>query len=257
MIYMAEQAIAQIAANMGGQEAAVAGSQAVVFTATDRKIIEERTGGIDKGRSFIDLMKNKPLTTKVENEESKTKDHQDVKELKGRFREHRRMIKHANLFTPREKVELGNEPPVQRVSASKIVPPDVPAPSQPPINPTATKPVAKEGAEEKAKAYDRMSAEQNSMSNVSHRVKELHLKRLLSESREQFLTATAEIRKATLRPIPEAGRDYIKGRLDQLTLVTAQYKLRLLKSLRSMDKNDRLDGYMEWLEKFIAGQTAA
>ncbi|MEE8638702.1 MAG: hypothetical protein V3T21_06670, partial [Candidatus Margulisiibacteriota bacterium] len=118
---MAGQPIAPIIPNMGGQEAAVAGSSAVIFTATDKKVIEERSGRIDRNQSFIDVLKNRPLTPEVENEETNVKPQQDVRELEGRHREHQRMLKHSPLYTPREQVEITNELPDNYEEASTIV----------------------------------------------------------------------------------------------------------------------------------------
>jgi hypothetical protein len=261
---MTQQAVAQIIPNIGNQEAAAAGNSAVIFTATDRELIEQKSGKIDKNRSFIDLLKDKPLTAEIENEESNAKEHQDVKELEGRFRDHRRSLKHSPLYTPREEVEIKSElPDKYEESSPTTVEPKTPALSnriekEETVEIEAAKikeepaPAEKKSRPDPGKVYDGISAEQKALHSMNHRIKVLHLKRLLSENENQFKTATQEIKEATLRPLPSPAKAYIEAKLNRLTFVTARYKLSLLKSLESLDHDPERRTFMKRLEKIIA-----
>lgn len=187
---MVEQVVAQIIPNMGGQEAAVAGSQAVVFTATDRKLIEERGGRIDRNVSFLDILKDRPLTPEVENEETNIKPEIDLKELEGRKRDHRQMLKHSTLYTVEEKVEIKNELPDNYEETRPLKPePETPVLSReiktdlPPQEEKKVKVktvVVPENTKEDnpARAFDELSKEQKKLHTLKLRIKEYHLKRL-------------------------------------------------------------------------------
>ncbi len=83
--------------NVGGLSEAMAGSQAITFTATDRKIIEERGGTIDKKISFKDaiLQKKDRLLPEVENEQSLINPDVNVAELQNRQQHHQEMLKRS------------------------------------------------------------------------------------------------------------------------------------------------------------------
>ena len=58
---MPETPIAAIVPNISGQEAAFAGASAATFTATDRQIIKERVGEIDRNRSFAEAIAQREI----------------------------------------------------------------------------------------------------------------------------------------------------------------------------------------------------
>ncbi|MDD5382812.1 MAG: hypothetical protein PHH60_04060, partial [Candidatus Margulisbacteria bacterium] len=207
---MVNQAIAPIIPNIGNLEAAVAGSQAVTFTATDRKIIEERGGQVDKSRSFFDLLKEKPLTPEVENEETNVKPQQDAKELKRRYHEHKSMLKHAALYNPREHVEITNALPDHYEEPRQIIlaPEEQPASAQNAVSQEqreklkqvveATAKIAKELKLNPAELFDKFALEQSELHSLISRVKEYHLKRLLTENESEFTSLTEAIKNETI-----------------------------------------------------------
>jgi len=252
---MAEQAVAPVVPNMGGQEAAIAGSQAIVFTATDRKIIEERGGKIDKTRSFLDVMKDKPLTPKVENEQTDVKPETDLKALEGRKRDHKRMLKHSALQVPREKVEIKNQLPDNYEES----PSETSKPEPASLNDTnETQPQIKVIPENKepqtspAKVFDKLSGEQKNMKSMKTRVKEYHLKRLFTDKEEEFINLSTQIRQEALAAVKPEARSYFAPKLDKITLGTAQYKLNLLTSLEEMHLDEQHKNTIQWLKKVIA-----
>lgn len=263
---MIEQVIAQIAPNMGGQEAAVAGNQAVVFTAQDRKVIEERGGEIDKEKTFLEVLKKRPLTPEVENEETNIRPQADSKELKGRYKDHRTMLKHANIYTPREHVEINNELPEKYEPSQPIrVEPEtsdlsaeVKTKEHPEIAKIVDKkPKTKKSAKPKAKqmdqgkAYEQMVAGQKKLASVKSVVKGLQIKRLFTESQQDFFSISVEIKEKTLAAAPEQARAYLAARLDSVTRQSAEYKLNLLRSLEKMALDDQHKRTIAWLEKTI------
>jgi hypothetical protein len=266
---MVEQAVAQVIPNLGGQEAAVAGSQAVVFTATDRKLIEERGGRIDRNHSFLDVLKDRPLTPEVENEQTNIKPEIDLKELEGRKREHRQMLKHSPLYTVEEKVEIKNELPDNYEESQPLKPePETAVLSQnakietPRIEEKKVKVktvVAPENSksDNPAQALNKLLQEQEQMHSVKSRVKEYHLKRLLTDNEREFRELSDAIRNESLAAVKPAGRAWLEAQLEKITLGAAQYKLRLLKSLQTMELDDEHKKAIKWLEKTIAKLSAA
>ena len=259
IVDMPGQPIAPIVPNMGGQEAAVAGSAAVIFTATDKKVIEERGGRTNRNLSFLEALKERPLTPEVENEETNVKPHQDVKELEGRLREHQRMLKHSTLYVPREQVEIKNELPDSYEEPRKIVlaPEIQPLPAQAKtkeetkvIEETAA--IAKELKLDPSEIFDKFALEQKELYSLISRIKDLHLKRLLTENQSAFKNLTEEIKKETLASAKAEAQVWLEAQLDKLTLDAAEYKLNLLKSLQSMEFNPQRKKIVRWLKTTVA-----
>lgn len=253
---------------MGGQEAAVAGSQGVVFTATDRKIIEERGGGVDRARHFIDVLKDRPLTPEVENEETSARPEQDIHELEGRYREHRSMLKHSALYVPEERVEINSElPDDYQETAPIMIEPESPtltrsAGPAPTPEPEAEKKVAKKIRVEKpqpadraeakpAELFDKLNQEQEKKHSIRSRVRTLHLQRLFSNDEDEFKELTAAISRELIASTADSGRPYLEAKLQELTLGTALYKLKLLTSLESMEHDEHHQKTLKWLKKTI------
>jgi hypothetical protein len=249
---------------MGGQEAAVAGSQAVVFTATDRKLIEERGGRIDRSHSFLDVLKDRPLTPEVENEQTNIKPEIDLKELEGRKRDHRQMLKHSALYTVEEKVEINGELPDDYEESRPLRPePETPVLSQ---NAKTGTPTIEEKkvkvktvvvpedtkADNPTQVLDELNQEQKRMHTVKSRVKEYHLKRLLTDSEREFKELSEAIKQESLAAVKPAGRVWLEAQLAKITLGAAQYKLKLLRSLQSMELDNQHRKTIKWLEKTIA-----
>lgn len=250
---MAEQAVAPVVPNMGGQEAAIAGSQAIVFTATDRKIIEERGGKIDKARSFLDVLKDKPLTPKVENEQTDVRPETDLKALEGRKREHKRMLKHSPLHVPQEKVEINNKLPDEyEESNAPVLEPAATKQERTEQKPTATS-GKKTAKPDPGKVFDNLSAEQNKMHSLKSRVKNYHLKRLLTNDEVEFQTLSEQIRAEALAAGKPEAKKFFAARLDKITLGTAQYKLNLLTSLEEMHLDEQHKNTIRWLKKVVEG----
>ncbi|KPJ64142.1 hypothetical protein AMJ44_13325 [candidate division WOR-1 bacterium DG_54_3] len=256
---MPGQPIVPIIPNMGGQEAAVAGSSAVIFTATDKKVIEERSGRIDRNRSFLEALKERPLTPEVENEETNVKPHQDIKELEGRHREHQRILKHSTLYVPREQVEIKNElPDAYEESKEVALEPEKRALPLSPESKEETKiiektvAIAKELKLNPSEIFDKFALEQNDLYSLISRIKDLHLKRLLTENQSEFEGLTEEIRKGTLSSAKAEAQAWLEAQLDKLTLDAAEYKLNLLKSLQSMEFNPQRKKIVRWLRGTVA-----
>ncbi|MEE8637937.1 MAG: hypothetical protein V3T21_02720, partial [Candidatus Margulisiibacteriota bacterium] len=84
------------------------------------------------------------------------------------------------------------------------------------------------------------------------RIKEHHLKRLLSETKEEFEAISEEIKKETLASAKPEAKAWIEAQLDKLTLEAAEYKLNLIKSLQKMEFNPEHKKNIKWLKKIIA-----
>jgi len=250
---MAQQVIAPIIPNIGMQESAIAGSSAVIFTSTDRKIIKERTGEVDQARSFKELFSEKSLAPKVENEESTIKPEIDVAELEYRQREHRKMLKNSPLAAPRDKTELTEE----KSAAPEIVPPNMVSRIIPPLKESVEKSDIKKQTKEIAKdinlnaddIIEKFVLDEEDLHQLVFKIKELHLARLLTNSRKEFEKLSKIIKDETLGAARPEARDWINSRLDNLRLESAGYKLKLLNSLKSMRLNSEQEKNISWLKK--------
>jgi len=255
------------------QEAAIAGSQAVTFTATDRKVIEERSGGeVNKALSFLEVFSQKqPLSPKVENEQSTVKPRQDIKELEGRYKDHHSMLKHSTLIIPHERVEITGETPETLLmkegrhtptpeqlpkiddyekQKEKRIEPETKAEEKTEIH-LKTAAIAKELNLNPSEIFDKFSLEQNELYSLVTRIKELHLKRLLCNTREEFTKLSEEIKKETLASARDEARTWLESQLSTLTRGAAQYKLSLLRSLKAMHYDDEKDENVKWLQEVV------
>lgn len=263
---MAEQGIVPIAPNMGGQEAAIAGSQAVAFTATDREIIEKRSGKINKNRHFIDLFKERPLTPEVENEETNVKPQQNIRGLDGHQQAQLQVLKNSTAYEPKERVNLSNELPDKfaKNKPTKVKPDpedtsqnnkDIPETEKKPGKNTRihekTAALAKEIKLNPAEILDKFTLEQEELHSLIYRIKELHLKRLFTNDKNEFDKLSKEIISASLRSVKPEAKNWLKAKLNLLTLEAAKYKLGIFKALQSMDYNQERKDTIHWLEKII------
>ena len=224
---MAQPVIAPLIPNIGPLGEAIASSSAAVFTATDRQIIKERAGEIDHNRSFKELFAGKELLPKVENEETNVNPEQDIKALEGRYREHQHIVKHSVVSVPHEHVEITNAVPDRVVSAPAIV---VAAPEVKIERTEAHKQtlaIAKELNLNAAEIFDKFALEQQELYHLISRVKELHLKRLLASTREEFNKLTENIKRETLGAGHPEAKDWIEAQLDILTKDAVEYRAKL------------------------------
>ncbi|MFC1571363.1 hypothetical protein ACFL31_02275 [Candidatus Margulisiibacteriota bacterium] len=257
---MVEQAIVPIAHNANPQAEAIAGNSAIIFTATDREIIKRRAGEIDnKARTFREIFKEKPLTPEVENEEPTVPPEQDVNGIKSRLRQHERILKHSNHYTPRERVEIKNQLPdsfaegLSNPPGSEKQSPDKKVVIKPEANnriSQKTAAIAKDLKLDPNEVFEKLSLEQDKLYSLISRIKELHLKRLFSETREEFVKDSEAIKKETFASAKAEARVWLGAQLDKLTLHAARYKLKLLKSIETIDKNHHQN--VRWLEKIVA-----
>lgn len=239
---MPQPAVAPIIPNLSLQTEATAGSSAVIFTATDRKIIQERAGEINRNRSFLEIFSQKPLTPKVENEETNIKEEKNIKELEGRLKEHRRMLKYAPLYHPRDEyveiaeAEIEEPQPV----ALEITTPPSPSPtaSQEKVDLASKKieqqtiAMAKELNLNPAEIFDKFLGEQKELHSLISRIKELHLKRLLVSDPKEFKKLSELIRKETLASARPEAKEWVEEQLEKLTRSAWEYKQKLSQSLK-------------------------
>lgn len=255
---MAQQSIAPIIPNIGLQEGAMAGAQAVTFTATDRKVILEKSGEINKNRSFLEVFSKKPLTSKVENEETTVESEQNITELEGRYRKHRQILRNSPIAVPREHVEITGATPETLApfedSDKYEKPSDIKVEEikgQETEISEKTAALARDLNLNPSELFDKFSLEQNKLYSIIYRIKELHLKRLLCNRQEEFETLSEAIKRETLAAARCEAHVWLEAQLDNLTRGAAQYKLNLLKSLKSMHFDDEQSNNVKWLQEII------
>jgi hypothetical protein len=258
---MAEANIAPITVNVNPQAEAIAGNSAAIFTATERKLIKEMAGEVDQKRSFKEIFAQKPLTPKVENEETTAKQEPDIKTLESQLKQHYRMLKDSPYKVPREHVEIGgNQPEEPEHEKDTHVPfpkngatiPEI-GKERPQVDlHQQTVAMAKELRLDSKDLLNKFSLQQKELHSLISRIKDLHLKRLLSETQEEFDRLSEKIRKETLASAKEAARPWLEAQLNNLSQGAAEYKLGVLKSLQSMDFNTQRKNSVKWLKKTIA-----
>lgn len=247
---MANPIIAPVIPNFSAQAEAVAGSQGVVFTATDRKVIEERGGEVDQRGTFLDALAKRPLNPEVENEETTVKPETNVQELAGRYRDHKRMLKYAPLHPSHERVEITNALPdtVTTAGADTLTTAAV----LPAVNANELKEktisLAKELRLDPAALFDKFTLEQSELYGLIYRIKELHFQRLLSEKQEDFEGLTAKIRAETLGVSKPAAKRWVEEQLELLTVSSVNYKIKLIRSMQSLDFDKTRETTLAWLK---------
>ncbi|MDD4178693.1 MAG: hypothetical protein PHH14_01410 [Candidatus Margulisbacteria bacterium] len=246
---MAEQVVNPIMPNPGQLSEAMAGAQAVTFTATDRKIIEERGGEIDKTKSFKELFFKKDITHKVENQEASGQVETDVKAVEMRKREHERMLKNSPIVAHREHVEISASPPYP-ADTTEI---KAEIPEKKLIN-KETAAMAKDLYFKPADLLANFTLEQKELQNLICRIKELHLQRLFSGSRKDFEALSEKIEQETMSSTRPEARAWLRGQLTLLTKRAAEYKLNLLNSMHSIHVEEEHQENSAWLKGIIEGE---
>ena len=263
---MANQIIAPILPGMGPQAEAVSGSQAVIFTETDRKIIQERSGEINKKLSFKELLSQRPLTQKVENEQTTIKPEENVRELEERYREHQKMLKNSPLIVHKDHIYIKNEQPSQEreETTTQLEPGYITKDKNPSTSKNdhsdqidhqlhkETIAIAKELKLDPSELFDKFSLEQKELFGLVARIKDLHLKRLLSETHEDFDAFSKQIKQETFALVKPEAHNWLENQLDRLTFFAAEYKLSLMKSLQSIDFCTQREKSIRWLKKTVA-----
>jgi hypothetical protein len=255
---MADQVIAPIIPNLGAQSEAISGSQGAIFTATDRQVIKERSGEVDPAKTFKELFLKRDLTPKVENEQSTVNPEMDLEAMESRQRAHRRMLKYSAITAPHEHVELSGQvqeeavamtPPEVTIGASNRSPG---ISNQPPItNDKAHVDKREIKVPREAEDYDRIAAEQKQLNNIMSRIQELNFKRVLCDNEAEFEKLSEEIKQSTLAASQPEARSYLEAKVDAITKTTAEYKLKVLQSLESINYDEH-DKNVKWLNKMTA-----
>ena len=252
---MAEQPINPINPVTSTQREAAAASSSAIFTAADRKIIEERTGGEEmRARGFLDVLKNKPLLPVVENQETTIQEPQkNAKATVSRFDQHRRMLKHSPITLRKDQVILSGKLPDEYQEAT------------PPVENEEQEKEKEEGQQsgkEKKEAlalanelklkpselFDKFNLEQQELFSLISTLREMHLKRLLSESRLEFEQLSSEIKRISLSAAKPAEKEWLENQFNRLTLEAAVYKLGVLRSLQQIEFNNNREKDLRWLE---------
>ena len=252
-----EQPIIQpIIPTMGTVEAASAANSAAIFTASDRKIIEERGGGeVARNRTFLDVFKDKPLMAKVENEQTSVKPETDTKEIESRQRSYRGIIKNSALIPPpQERVEITGRLPDTYEEETPAAPLKLSEEENEPTAKTLTgeaAAVARELNFNPAEIFDKFSIEQAELTGLIFRIKDLHLKRLLTEDEKEFTSLSQLIKEESLHNVKPEARPWFESQLDQLTAGAVKYKLGILNSLQVMALDHHRDQTIRWLKKLL------
>jgi predicted secreted protein len=103
---------------------------------------------------------------------------------------------------------------------------------------------------EPSAAYDQVSAEQKELNSIVSKIQELHFKRVLCDNEADFEKISEEIKLTTLAGSQPDAKSYLEAKVDNITRTTAEYKLRLLQALESI-QYDEHDKNVKWLRKMV------
>ncbi|MFH1541756.1 MAG: hypothetical protein ABIE84_01555 [bacterium] len=258
---MAENPINPIIPGQNYQAEAVAGNSAAIFSATDKEIIEKRSGKVDERNSFLDVLKNKPLMADVENEASTIPPETNIPDIQNRIKFSRRKLKHASFASPRDRLEITNTLPDDYAAAVDERPTSdepiasAPAPAKPEDKANKmsekTAEIVRDLNLNPNEVYNKFSLEQDKLHGLVTRIKELHLKRLFSETEAQFQQYTEAIKQETFASTRDEAKDWLESQLNKLTMHAAKYKLKLLESMEHLYTDKQKHARGEWLKEIV------
>lgn len=241
--------------NINPQSEAVAGNSGAIFTAADRKIIKEIAGEPNPRKSFKDILKTKPLTPKIDNDKLGPNPDKDIRVARNQYNEY-----HQNIKDKQEKIPKAKAKPTPAMKQDEYEEqkqqqkqPQAKKQSQPQKEVHhETAAMAKELKLEPTALLDSFALEQKELFSLISKIRELHLKRLLTEQQAEFGQLTAKIKKQTLAAAKPGSKDWIANQLDKLTREAAEYKLGILKTLQAMDFSEERKANIVWLSNIIS-----
>ena len=241
--------------NIGLQEEAMAGASGMIFTAADRELIKERTGEVARNRSFREIFAEDNLTHKVENEQTAVKPEQDLKALEERRLDHRHMLQHATVLEHKERFTKSTEDLLKTATAPTVTyshdekaSPIIADKEKTVINP-ATANLVKELNINPDEIHGKFALDENDLHSLICKIKELHLKRLLSSNQEEFVRFSKTIKEETLASAKKEAHDWLTEQLENLTKEAAHYKLKLLQSLQDIEFDHQRESAIKWLKE--------
>ena len=243
------QGVAPLIPNVGNNEAAIAGSSGAIFSAQDRKIMKE-IGAEKTKRSFREIFAKKPLNGKVDYEEVTLRAKEIAKDLsreKDR-NDHQQLLKRAIMSKPKERVKLSQEAQDQ---ATVPVDKHVPSAKEKELH-EKTIALVKELKLNADDLIGKFALNQEELLRLIYRIKDLHLKRLLTDSQNDFVRLSKQIKIETLAAAKPEEKNSLTGQLNQLTSDAAHYKLRLLESIQAIDYQAEQEKNIKWLKSVIA-----
>ncbi|MBI5700979.1 hypothetical protein HZC34_03905 [Candidatus Saganbacteria bacterium] len=218
---------------------AIAGSGGAILSAADRDVIKKRTGEIDTSKNFAEHVKKLFSQTKIIDEvQTGEKEKVEQDDFDTRIKLQRSLIKHApKLNLPEERVEISVEAAVDdHIDRLEHA-----------LN-TGIVDELKNGA----------SPELIEWLNRVIELKQLHLKRVLCGTKNEFEELSIKIAKATKDArglglkISRKGVRFVEAKLETLAYETASYKLELLRSMQKISFDKEREKDICWLKAVIS-----
>ncbi|MFH1386100.1 MAG: hypothetical protein ABIH50_00325, partial [bacterium] len=222
-----------------------------------------RGGGLlSPGKTFLQTIASQgvgEIAAKVENEEPTINEDRNQASLKGRIKEHHHIMKHSVVTAPKEHVDIleGNVPVVTPAPMPTPMP-EAETPDNISINKKEeelkkeTVVLAQELNLNSSDLTNKFALQQKDLHNLIFKIRELHLKRLLCATKQEFESITEEITKETLAGLKAEATEWMLSSLNNLTKSAAEYKLKLTDSMQSIHIDNHLDNTKKWLTELIA-----
>jgi len=247
---MAEPSITPISPTPGSQGEAIAGNSGAIFTAAEKKIIKEMGGEVDNVRPFLEIVADQESSKSIENEEPPPKQETNVVALDGRFKEHRHMLRMSPVSRHKDTANLvGGE------TAEIKPPPNIGSSTDEAYKKydmqKETVTIAKELNINPNELFERFKVEQRDLYTLVHRIRELHLSRILTNSREEFESLSRQIIEETIKGVKTEWVPWLKNELTKLTKLAAEYKIKLHRSLQTIEYDPARSEAIAWLEGIL------
>lgn len=235
-------------------EQAIVGTGQAVLSAADRDVIKRRVGETDPSLNFAAHVKNLFTRTRIIDEvETGEKQQVEQEDFDTRIKLQRNLIKHApHNRMPEERVEIS----IETVDPATIDKTEKKEEKIPDDHIDKLEHALNTGIVDQLKNQDNPELVEWLHSIIS--LKQLHLKRVLCNSKKEFESLSQEIvehtgvaRKLGLK-ISRRGVSFVEAKLETMATDAANYKLELLRSMQKMsfDKNREKD--INWLSDVIS-----
>jgi len=162
--------------------------------------------------------------------------------VQSRYNEHKQMLKDSPLRVARDKTEISE--------AASGETPQVEMPENQALH-EKTIAAARELKFDAKDLLEKFALGQAELHNLISKIKDLHLKRLLTEDHNEFSALSEKIIKDSSAFVKPEAKDWLKEKLDELTLEAATYKANLMQSLQIMEFDPKREKSIKWLKQTV------
>lgn len=234
----------------------MATTSGIIYNAADRGLVKDQINEVNR-RTIKEIFDQQNIAPKVENQATPVRAQQIVTGIDTAQNQTYLLDFFAKFFKPstrknklKEKLDAKEAKKVKEEEKDTVSAPQPPTSSmeEAEVHPE-TAALAKDlnlDLEEIAKKF-KLSPEE--LHALIFRIRELHLKRLLCQSYSEFEQLSNEILNYTLMAAKPGAQSWLTEQMNNLTRETAEYKIKLMKSLQALDYDFQRENSLKWLSK--------